>query len=583
MTYDIGELIFRLPLQERRIVRNLERSEKKLTNAKHAVQFNKTCISERLLPTFSNIRLHDHAIKEEQFTTEFRVKLVERQLFEKEKTVKKLEVEQTEAYCAFQTLNIDTCLRIDITDALQEKARSYKEVCGTRIAKKLNKLYGGKVDLPIKTDAYLNLSSKELSNDQKDFLNLGLNFHMHSRHSPYQKNTELELLFQSVIKLQKAGKVNINHALRPQLLAEGTIHRKGRLTGVVTPKFRAAAKQLREDEDIIIRKADKSSVYVILDRKDYNDKLDTILSDESKFKRITKDPTSEVKKEANRLITAANAENGGVHFKKIVGEYKPGYLYGNVKVHKDGNPLRPIISQVPTPTYELAKELNKVIQPYIPVASTLQSTDEFVDLLKCTKPQGILASLDVESLFTNVPVEDTIEIILRYVFHNPDLSPPRVPRKVIEGMLRICTTKSPFISPVGILYQQIDGVAMGSPLGVLFANAYMCHVEDVVLKRHHPFIYRRYVDDIYVEVQDTDALNDLKSTMETASVLKFTTEIGLGHSLSFLDVSINVSDGQHHEMSVHRKQTNGGHCLNAASECPERYKRGVIKYYDTGT
>ena len=85
----------------------------------------------------------------------------------------------------------------------------------------------------------------------------------------------------------------------------------------MTPKFRAAAKQLREDEDIIIRKADKSSVYVILDRKDYNDKLDTILSDESKFKRITKDPTSEVKKEANRLITAANAENGGMHFKKI--------------------------------------------------------------------------------------------------------------------------------------------------------------------------------------------------------------------------------------------------------------------------
>jgi len=51
----------------------------------------------------------------------------------------------------------------------------------------------------------------------------------------------------------------------------------------------------------------------------------------------------------------ANAENGGVHFKKIVGEDKPGCLYGNVKVNKDGNPLRPIISQVPTPTYELAK------------------------------------------------------------------------------------------------------------------------------------------------------------------------------------------------------------------------------------
>ena len=190
----------------------------------------------------------------------------------------------------------------------------------------------------------------------------------------------------------------------------------------------------------------------------------------------------------------------------------------------------------------MAKELNKLIQPYIPAVNTLRSTGEFVDILKCNKPQGILASLDVESLFTNVPVEETIQIILRYVFDQPGIVPPRIPRKVIEGMLRICTTRSPFLSPSGKLYQQTDGVAMGSPLGVLFADAYMCYVEDQVLKHCRPHIYKRCVDDVYVEVENVDALRQLKSAFESASVLKFTTEIGLNNKLPFLDVSVNISD-----------------------------------------
>ena len=92
-------------------------------------------------------------------------------------------------------------------------------------------------------------------------------------------------------------------------------------------------------------------------------------------------------------------------------------------------------------------------------------------------------------------------------------------------------------------------------------------------------MYKRYVDDVYVEVENVDALRQLKSAFESASVLKFTTEVGLNNKLPFLDVSVNISDTQKHEMSVYRKQTDGGKCLNAASECPQRYKRGVIRSY----
>ena len=61
-------------------------------------------------------------------------------------------------------------------------------------------------------------------------------------------------------------------------------------------------------------------------------------------------------------------------------------------------------------------------------------------------------------------------------------------------------------------------------------------------------------------------------------MLRFTSEIGTGHKLPFLDVQVEISDGQH-QLSVYRKSTNLGKCLDARSECPERYKTGVVRSY----
>ena len=280
------------------------------------------------------------------------------------------------------------------------------------------------------------------------------------------------------------------------------------------------------------------------------------------------------------MIAAANAEVDGVHFKEIIGDYKPGYLYGNVKVHKNGNPLRPIISQVPTPTYAIAKRLNGLVTPYIPTSNTLKSTDDFITVLRCSEPKGILASLDVQNLFTNVPVSETIDIILKYVYDNESLCAPRLPRQILKELLLLCTKEAPFVSPSGQLYKQIDGVAMGSPLGVLFANAYMCSIEEKALAEFpHPIhIYKRYIDDVFIEIEDEDQLQELRAKLQDVSVLNFTYELGVSGKLPFLDVNIDVSDGKH-TTSVYRKNTDSGRCMNARSVCPARYKRGVIRTY----
>ena len=81
-----------------------------------------------------------------------------------------------------------------------------------------------------------------------------------------------------------------------------------------------------------------------------------------------------------------------------------------------------------------------------------------------------MASLDVESLYTNVPVLETIDIILNKVYQNENLPPPEIPRSCLKSLLSICTTESPFKHIDGTLYTQVDGLAMGSPLSCIMVN-----------------------------------------------------------------------------------------------------------------
>ena len=155
-----------------------------------------------------------------------------------------------------------------------------------------------------------------------------------------------------------------------------------------------------------------------------------------------------------------------------------------------------------------------------------------------------------------------------------------MPRQVLEQLLRSCTCEAPFKTPDGRLYLQIEGVAMGSPLGVSFANFYMCDIENKVLLNQTmaPTTYCRYIDDIYTVVRDETHLKQLKTAMEQHSVLKFTYELSVNNKLPFLDIAI---DGQTdtYVTSVYRKPTDTGRCLNSISECPERYKVSVIRTF----
>ena len=387
------------------------------------------------------------------------------------------------------------------------------------------------------------------------------------------------MLYSDLAGLERYKEVDINPNLKEQLRNESTKCRGKTKSNILTPKLRAAAQSLRNDESIVVRKADKSNMYVIINRDEYKTKLDDILKDETKFKNITKNTTEELKKKVRKTIKEINEECRKRVLKEPVGDYEPGYLYGNVKTHKPGNKLRPIISQVTTPTYETAKQLDNIIKPYIPSKYMLNSRDEFINIIQTTKPENAPSSLDVESLFTNVPVRETIDIILRNVYNHPTIPAPTIPRQKLKELLLLCTTSVPFRNIDGKMYIQIDGMSMGSPLGPTFANFYMADLENRVLNIPglKPNIYCRFVDDIYTDAKH-ELLLQIKKSMEDHSVVKFTYELSNNNQLPFLDILTHY-DTDRFASSVYIKPTDAGICLNGNSECPDRYKEAVIISY----
>ena len=87
-----------------------------------------------------------------------------------------------------------------------------------------------------------------------------------------------------------------------------------------------------------------------------------------------------------------------------------------------------------------------------------------------------VASLDVKSLFTNIPLDETVKNCVNDLFSNNFYS-GKLSRK---DLFKLATTESSFIFD-NKLYKQIDGVAMGSPLGPTLANAFVCHYEKIWL------------------------------------------------------------------------------------------------------
>ena len=110
-----------------------------------------------------------------------------------------------------------------------------------------------------------------------------------------------------------------------------------------------------------------------------------------------------------------------------------------------------------------------------------------------------MVSFDVEALYINVPIEDTLVIIKEHLENDETLSDrtPLSPKNVLDLLeFLVCTT---FFIFNGTYYQQTEGVVMGGPPSSIVAEIYMQATETTALTTtsHPPKVWERDVDDVF--------------------------------------------------------------------------------------
>ena len=253
-------------------------------------------------------------------------------------------------------------------------------------------------------------------------------------------------------------------------------------------------------------------------------------------------------------------------------------------MHKDADnvgdtpPFRPILSAIGTCTYNLAKFFVPLLKTFTVNEFTINDTFSFTDEIVKQDSKLYMTSFDIKSLFTNIPLDETISISVEKLYHR---------KKKVKGILkRHCkelltlATKSSCFLFNNTYYTQIDGVAMGSPLGPTFANVFLSHHEISWLEncpaQFKPAYYRRYVDDVIVLFRSKDHVKKFLGYINTRHPnIEFTYEEEKNNSLSFLDVTITRTHNSF-ITSIYRKKTFSGVYLNFKSFLPNGYKQGLL-------
>ena len=229
--------------------------------------------------------------------------------------------------------------------------------------------------------------------------------------------------------------------------------------------------------------------------------------------------------------------------------------------------------------HQLAQWLTSVIDSVLSLYSTYCISDSFTfaDKVKTFNfpPSVFLCSYDVCSLFTNVPLAETIEICANALYDG-ELTPPPFPRAVFVELMQTTTSFVEF-SFDNIMHRQIDGVAMGSLLGPSLANIFVGYCEALLFKRvYKPLMNYRYVGDTFAVFNDEDECNEFFHHLNSLhSSLRFTFEKECNRTLPFLDVLVEKN---YHEFvtSIYREPTFTGQYIRWNSFCPMKRKTNLI-------
>ena len=341
----------------------------------------------------------------------------------------------------------------------------------------------------------------------------------------------------------------------------------------------SALKDLSSNNDIVIKEADKGGAITIINKEGYITDCNTLLEDNSTYHKTTTDVMQTHLKEAENLFDNITVANKEVVSKLLPTQPKPGLFYTLPKLHKLKQlisskynhshlintltnteqitqvansldirpPYRPIVSCKGTLTEHISGHVDSILQNFLDkIPSFLKDTTDFLcklnDITHLVTPDSLLVTMDVNSLYTNIPHSDGVEACRSFLTMNT----------IDQALISDIPTLVDFILKHNLFvfddeqYLQINDTAMGKKMAPTYANIFMYYIESTFLSSFNlkPTAYFRYIDDIFlIWPQSLDTLQTfLENANRTHQNISFTHEYS-STAVSFLDVIIKINNG----------------------------------------
>lgn len=412
----------------------------------------------------------------------------------------------------------------------------------------------------------MNKSSVPLSTDELNLLENGLNFALPPRVDPtIDIVTDIEV---AVAQLPFAAKHVVREKCKQILVENEPLLKQCN----VKNEHAATLKSLNE-KDIRVMKSDKGNSVVVMDNSEYDENMNHLIESGpyllSRKRNTDFNPVDQYNKEIYALTLKyedlfGKTERGWIYKVRQPNPRLP-RLYGLPKIHKPGNSMRPISSNVGAPSERLAKWLVSYCNKFEkPPSKSVRNSIDFVDRIKdvILAEDEVIASFDVTALFPNIPLVEAIEIFETWI-GKQNITP--LEKTAIIELMTACATQNAFQFR-GKFYIQRDGTAMGHPASPLLAELYMADFETKLsYHEYFPRIWLRYVDDIFVIIKRVYVTRTLDWMNSISESIKFTHEIEIDGKMPFLDVEIIRGSDGGLDFKIYRKATSTDSFINTNS------------------
>ena len=448
-----------------------------------------------------------------------------------------------------------------------------------KLRKKHNKPSTGRsttANSNIKQNWVHNLSNRTLSNPEHQVLGKGFKFAITPHKVPIlDLVTGVEFGLRQVRDAAQVMTVRskVSEILKSAKVPESNLSHEEKM----------ALKQLKNDNSIKILKADKGNSTVVMDSTTYDSKVQNLLLDNSTYLQLPSkpNPLNALVSDTNKFVWQLRISDKISQSEYFTLRCSNGVMprfYGLPKVHKANVPLRPIVSFVNSPTYNLSKFLCKIISPLLKNTYTVNNSVEFTNLIRdqIVGPNEVFVSFDVVSLFTSVPTDQALDCVLQLLL-NDDTLQERTALSIsdIKAGLEICF-KATIFTYNNTNYRQIFGLPMGSCISPVLSNIFMEHIEQLALSTFHtpPTLWCRYVDDTFC-ILDSRETENFQSHLNTiCSHIQFTKEEEVESSLPFLDVLVSHSNNVI-STKIYKKPTHTDRYLQYSSHHPKQQKLAI--------